>query len=188
MQKRTALRRFFFAVVYPGGGFKRRGPEPTSACMQGPPLNTRRGRRPRRPPKRHPVGVPFCYSSSEGAKLSLAVRPGITKRKKRSTRWAGSIYIPALAGGIYLSPAAAGDIYFVRADRRGLIKHKKRYTPQKNNLYYSSRGSGRDIYLSPAAAGDIYFVRAVSRGLIKHKKRRTKKQIKLYYPWPLGQG
>ena len=90
---------------------------PTSACMQGPPLNTRRGRSPRRPQKRHPVGVPFCYSRSERAKLSLADRPGI-------------------------------------------IKHKKRKAPQKNDLYYPSRGSGRYIYLSPAAAGDIYFVRA----------------------------
>ena len=109
--------------------------------MQGPPLNTRRGRRPRRPQKRHPVGVPFCYSSSEGAKLSLAVRPGI-------------------------------------------IKHKKRYTPQKSNLYYPSRGSGRNIYLSPAAAGGIYFVRADRRGLIKHKKRKAQRESKLYSPHP----
>ena len=43
---------------------------------------------------------------------------------------------------------------------------KKRKVPQKNNLYYSSRGSGRVIYLSPATAGDIYFVRAVRPGII----------------------
>ena len=114
---------------------------PTSACMQGPPLNTRRGRRPRRPQKRHPVGVPFCYSSAEGAKLSLTVRPGI-------------------------------------------IKHKKRYTPQKSNLYYPSRGSGRNIYLSPAAAGDIYFVRADRRGLIKRKKERLSGQAIFIHPTP----
>ena len=55
----------------------------------------------------------------------------------------------------------------------GIIKYKKRKVPQKSNLYYSSRGSGRVIYLSPAAAGDIYFVRAVRRGLIKRKKRKA---------------
>ena len=69
--------RFFCGCLPPGGGFKRRGTKPTSAYMQGFPLNTRRGRRPRRPQKRHPVGVPFCYSSSKGAKLSLAIRPEI---------------------------------------------------------------------------------------------------------------
>ena len=67
---------------------------PTSACMQGFPLNTRRGRSPRRPQKRHPVGVPFCYSSSEGAKLSLAVRPGINKYKKRKAQRVSNLYSP----------------------------------------------------------------------------------------------
>ena len=104
---------------------------PTSACMQRFPLNTRRGRRLRRPQKRHPYGVPFCYSSSEGAKLSPAVRPGIIKGKKRKVPQKNNRYYPSRGSGryIYLSPAAAGDIYFVRADRRGLIKRKKRKVP-----------------------------------------------------------
>ena len=85
---------------------------PTFACMQRFPLNTRRGRSPRRPQKRHPVGVPFCYSSSEGAKLSLA-------------------------------------------DRRGLIKRKKRKAQRASNLYYPSRDSGRVIYLSHPVRGEI---------------------------------
>ena len=69
---------------------------PTSACMQGPPLNTRRGRRPRR-------------------------------HKKRSTRWAGSIYIPALAGGLYIYLTPSGVRYYLSlAVRPEIIKRKKR--------------------------------------------------------------
>ena len=68
---------------------------PTSACMQRFPLNTRRGRRPRR-------------------------------HKKRSTRWAGSIYIPALAGGLYIYLTPSGVRYYLSpADRPGIIKRKK---------------------------------------------------------------
>ena len=73
---------------------------PTSACMQGFPLNTRRGRSPRRPPKRHPYGVPFCYSSSEGAKLSLADGPGIIKGKKRKVQRANNLYSPHPRQGV----------------------------------------------------------------------------------------
>ena len=154
--------------------------------MQGPPLNTRRGRRPRRSQKRHPVGVPFCYSSSEGAKLSLAVRPGIIKHKKESPRRKAAFTIPlAAAGGLYIYLTPSGVRYYLSlADSRGLIKRKKRKVPQKSNLYYSSRGSGRNIYLSPAAAGDIYFVRADRRGLIKHKKERPSGQTIFIHPTP----
>ena len=138
---------------------------PTSACMQRFPLNTRRGRRPRRPQKRHPVGVPFCYSSSEGAKLSLAVRPEITKHKKRYTPQKNNLYYPSRGSGrvIYLSPAAAGDIYFVRADRRGLIKRKKE-APQKEKSSILSL--------------------AVRPGIIKHKKRKAQRASNLYSPHP----
>ena len=124
--------------------------------MQGPPLNTRRGRRPRRPQKRHPYGVPFCYSSSEGAKLSLAVRPGIIKGKKRSTPQKSSIYYPSRGSGrhIYLSPAAAGDIYFVCAVRPGIIKRKKE-SPRRKTIFT----------IPPASAG----------GIIKRKKRKAQR-------------
>ena len=126
--------------------------------MQGPPLNTRRGRRPRRPQKRHPYGVPFCYSSSEGAKLSLAVRPGIIKGKKRSTPQKSSIYYPSRGSGrhIYLSPAAAGDIYFVCAVRPGIIKRKKE-SPRRKTIFT----------IPPASAG----------GIIKRKKRKAQRLL-----------
>ena len=82
-------------------------------------------------------------------------------------------------GRKHLYPRVSGrNIYFVRADRRGLIKRKKeapqkekssilslavrpeiikrkKKPPQKNNLYYSSRGSGRVIYLSHPVRGEI---------------------------------
>ena len=35
-----------------------------------------------------------------------------------------------------ISPASAGDIYFVCADSRGLIKRKKRRTKKQIKLYY----------------------------------------------------
>ena len=122
----------FFALNYPTPGVDNRKKEPPGGGsflrLSTPGVVSKGGgRRPRRPKKRHPVGVPFCYSSSEGAKLSLAVRPEIIKHKKDTPRRKAIFTIPpALAGGIYLSPAAAGDIYFVRAVRRGLIKRKKR--------------------------------------------------------------
>ena len=74
--------------------------------------------------------------------LSLAVRPGINKYKKRNTPQESSIYYSSRGSGrhIYLSPAAAGDIYFVRADRRGLIKRKK------------ERPSGQAIFIHPTPA------------------------------------
>ena len=97
--------------------------------------------------------------------LSPAVRPEIIKRKKERPRRKAIFTIPpAAAGGIikrkkkppqknnlyypsrvsgrviYLSPAAAGDIYFVRADRRGLIKRKK------------ERLSGQAISIHPTPA------------------------------------
>ena len=82
MQKRTAARRFFFAVAFPGGG--------------------------------------------------------IIKHKKRKAPQENDLYYPSRGSGryIYLSPAVAGDIYFVRADRRGLIKRKKRRTRKQIKLYY----------------------------------------------------
>ena len=70
--------------------------------------------------------------------------PSLPQAKKKHPLGRKHLY-PRVSGRyIYLSPAAAGDIYFVRADRRGLIKRKKRKAPQKNDLYYPSRGSGRD--------------------------------------------
>ena len=174
MQKRTAARRFFFAVVSPGDGFKRRGPMPTSACMQGFPLNTRRGRRPRRPPKRHPVGVPFCYLRSERAKLSLADRPEIIKRKKKPPQ-KNNLYYPSRISGrnIYLSPAAAGDIYFVRAVRRGLIKRKKE-TPRRKAAFTIPPAAAGGLYIYLTPSGVRYYLSLADRpGIIKRKKRKA---------------
>ena len=78
------------------------------------------------------------------------------RRQKRSTRWAGSIYIPRDSGRvIYLSPVAAGDIYFVRADRPGIIKHKKKKGP-----------AGKQTLFTPPPPGG---------GIIKGKKRKAQR-------------
>ena len=44
MQKRTAARRFFFAVIFPEGGFKRRGPKPPPLSLQGVRILKERGK------------------------------------------------------------------------------------------------------------------------------------------------
>ena len=64
---------------------------------------------------------------------------------------------------IYLSPAAAGDIYFVRADRRGLIKRKKE-APRKE----------KSSILSLAVRPEI----------IKRKKERPNGQAISIHPTP----
>ena len=67
----------------------------------------------------------------------------LPQAKKKHPLGRKHLYPRGSGRDIYLSPAAAGDIYFVRADRPEIIKRKKK-PPQKNNLYYSSRDSGRD--------------------------------------------
>ena len=123
----------------------------------------------------------FDLAGGSYAQLS-SLRPGAQhasrRRQEKKPPQKNDLYYPSRDNGrnIYLSPAAAGDIYFVRADRRGIIKSKKRSTPQKSSIYYPSRGSGRHIYLSPAAAGDIYFVCAVRPGIIKRKKESPRRK------------
>ena len=45
--------------------------------------------------------------------------------------------------------------WVLRCIRRQQEEYKKRKAPQKSNLYYSSRDSGRDIYLSHPVRGEI---------------------------------
>ena len=159
MQNRTAARRFFFAVAFPGGGgFKRRGPEPPPLSLQGDRILKERGKfeiplslsgflwllsfdteRKQLAPAGATPSLPQAKKEAprkKSSKLSLAVRPEIIKHKKDTPRRKAIFTIPpALAGGIYLSPAVAGDIYFVRAVRPGIIKHKKRKAQRASNLY-----------------------------------------------------
>ena len=76
--------------------------------------------------------------------------------EKRKARRKAAFTIP---------PAAAGDIYFVRADRRGLIKRKKE-RPRRKAIFT----------IPPATAGNIYFVRAVRPWINKHKKRSPRRK------------
>ena len=142
MQKRTALRRFFFTVVYPGGGgFKRRGPEPPPLSLQGDRILKERGK------FEIPLSLsgvlwllsidmerqltPQIFDLAGGSYAQLSsLRPQAQhpscRRQKRSPRWAGSIYIPALAGGLYIYLTPSGVRYYLSpADRPGIIKRKK---------------------------------------------------------------
>ena len=66
--------------------------------------------------------------------------PQIAAKKERPRRKTIFTILPAAAGGIYLSPAPAGDIYFVRADRPWIIKRKK------------ERPHGQTIFIHPTPA------------------------------------
>ena len=72
----------------------------------------------------------FDLAGGSYAQLS-SLRPGAQhasrRRQEKKPPQKNDLYYPSRDSRryIYLSPAAAGDIYFVRADRRGLIKRKK---------------------------------------------------------------
>ena len=66
--------------------------------------------------------------------------PSLPQAKKKPPLGRKHLYPRVSGRNIYLSPAAAGDIYFVRADRRGLIKRKK------------ERPSGQTIFIHPTPA------------------------------------
>jgi len=72
-------------------------------------------------------------------------------RRRNTLPAAGKKEAPA-GPEAFIFPAAAGDIYFVRADRRGLIKRKK------------ERPSGQAISIYPTPARG---------GIIKRKKRKA---------------
>ena len=148
-----------FAVVYPLGVVSKGG-----------------GRSPRRPPKRHPVGGPFCYSSSEGAKLSLAVRPGIIKRKKeRSRRKAIFTIPPAAAGGIYIYLPRQREVYiFISRGSGGYLFRPRRQA--RDNLAQKKKGPAgkRSLFTPPPPGG----------GIIKVKKERPSGQTIFIHPTP----
>ena len=169
----------FCGCLPPGGGFKRRGPKPPPLSLQGDRILKERGK------FEIPLSLsgvlwllsidmerqltPQIFDLAGGSYAQLSsLRPQAQhpscRRQKRSTRLAGSIYIPRGSGRvIYLSPAAAGDIYFVRAVRRGLIKHKKRKAQWASKLYYTSRGSGRYIFIPRGSGGYLFCPRRQAR-------------------------
>jgi len=103
-------------------------------------------------------------------------------RRRNTLPAAGKKEAPA-GPEAFIFPAAAGDIYFVCADRRGLIKRKKRKA-QGKAIFTIPPASAGGIYLSPAAAGDIYFVRADRPGIIKVKKERPRRKAIFIHPTP----
>ena len=155
----------------PGGGFKRRGPEPPPLSLQGDRILKERGK----------FEIPLSLSGvlwllsidMERKQLAPAgATPFLPQAKKKHPLGRKHLYPRVSGRDIYLSPAAAGDIYFVRADRRGLIKHKKR-SPRRKAIFTipPTAAGGLYIYLTPSGVR-YYLSLAVRPGIIKRKKER----------------
>ena len=133
----------FLRLSSPGGGFKRRGPKPPPLSLQGDRILKERGK----------FEIPLSLSGvlwllsfdTERKQLAPAgATPSLPQAKKEA---------PA-GPEAFIFPAAAGDIYFVRADRRGLIKRKKE-RPRRKAIFT----------IPPAAAGGLYIYPPRQRGI-----------------------
>ena len=121
--------------------------------------------------------VPFCLLlyPSRWICQGAVPAPQIAAKKEAPRRKAAFTIPPALAGGIYLSPATAGDIYFVRADKRGLIKHK-RERPNGQAIFTIPPAAAGGIYIYLTPSGVRYYLSPADRpGIIKHKKRKAQR-------------